>query len=289
MLSSSDEVQYVYECFHPNGLLRRKNIFRFWFTHLTDEVEPYRTELNKVLAYQYSCLDAFSLFDRSGRFNLRNSPVRLEFYTDCKRMRMTLTHPIPLLKDPIALFSVPWLVEHLRVRPVILIRHPAAFVSSLLRLNWRFDFDNFTNQPNLMKNYLAPFSRILRESKPTDPVEEAALLWNCLHHVIHHYREEYPEWIYRRHEDLSREPLKELIDLHQHLGLRFTAKVEAAIRSSTSSDNRSEVRQGKIHQLKRDSAKNAKNWKNRLSEEQIFTIRKLTDETARHFYSDEDW
>jgi len=38
-----------------------------------------------------------------------------------------------------------------------------------------------------------------------------------------------------------------------------------------------------------DSAKNIKNWQKRLSAEEIFQIRKGTEDLSPLFYNDQDW
>ena len=45
-----------------------------------------------------------------------------------------------LLKDPIALFSAEWITQMLGAQIVVLMRHPASFVSSVKRLGWVFPF-----------------------------------------------------------------------------------------------------------------------------------------------------
>ena len=61
---------------------------------------------------------------------------------------------LELLKDPIALFSTPWLVDRFNVHAVVMIRHPAAYVSSVSRLGWRFDFGYLLGQDLLMRDLL---------------------------------------------------------------------------------------------------------------------------------------
>ena len=56
----------------------------------------------------------------------------------------------PLLKDPFAVFSVPWFADRLHCQVVIVVRHPVAFASSLKRLEWSFDFGDLLAQSMLM-------------------------------------------------------------------------------------------------------------------------------------------
>ncbi|MBC8175044.1 MAG: sulfotransferase [Candidatus Marinimicrobia bacterium] len=292
MISFSPQVQYIYECFHPNGILRSKKIFDIWYQYLDEQdQQPYLNELERIFKYKYSFFEAFSLFDRFGKFNLRNSPVRIDFYCDVLKLRVTLKKekPQPLLKDPIALFSADWIFENFQSQNIVLIRHPAAFVSSLRRLNWRFDFNNFLNQPKLMEKHLHSFEDQIN-SLSGNPIEEAAVLWNCIHHVIKYYHDNFPSWIFRRHEDLSLEPVNQFEDLYSILDLDFTNKIKDKIKILTGETMPGEVRKKeKIHQLKRNSKATIKNWKKRLSQDEINKIRLLTDPIANHFYSDEDW
>ena len=209
---------------------------------------------------------------------------------DCKWNKLIGRRNLrPLLKDPIALFSSEWLASQFNSQNIVLIRHPAAFVSSLLRLNWRFDFNNFLKQPVLMEKYLFPFEKKINELSG-DFLEEACLLWSCLHHVIQIYKEKYPNWIFKRHEDISRNPIKEFGEIFQKINIYFSAQIKKEIANFSASDNPREVqKEKKIHQLKRDSRANIKNWKKRLSEEQIEKIRKLTETVSNRFYNRDDW
>jgi hypothetical protein len=62
-----------------------------------------------------------------------------------------------LIKDPFAVFSTAWFARKLNFKVVIAVRHPLAFVSSLKRLNWPFDFQDLLDQPLLMRDHLEPF------------------------------------------------------------------------------------------------------------------------------------
>jgi len=49
----------------------------------------------------------------------------------------------PLIKDPIAIFSTEWLCKKFNMKVLVMIRHPAAFCSSLKIKNWAFNFNHF--------------------------------------------------------------------------------------------------------------------------------------------------
>jgi hypothetical protein len=197
----------------------------------------------------------------------------------------------PLIKDPMALFSVGWLARRYNPDIIILSRHPAAFVSSLKRLQWRFHFEHFRCQKHLMETCLAPFAAEIEQMcrRPTDVISNAILLWRALHHRIHLYQEGHPEWIYARHEDLSRQPQEEFQRLFQAVGLKFTRKVARILDEYTRRENPVEAQAGVIHDLRRDSAGNIWNWLCRLTPLEILRIRKGTEDIAYQFYSDADW
>jgi hypothetical protein len=197
----------------------------------------------------------------------------------------------PLLKDPIALFSAEWLARTYNMDVVVLIRHPAAFVSSLKRLGWRFGFDNFTRQPELMNGMLRPFTEELRTYQQTDDtlLEDSILLWRIHHHVIHHYEQHHPNWIFIRHEDLSQRPVEEFGRIFERLGLPMTPDIRHKIETHSSTDNPAEAGHKVVHQWKRDSKANVWNWQQRLSPDEIAAVRAGTADLAPYWYDAASW
>jgi hypothetical protein len=291
MLSIPEGVQYLYESFHPNGLLRRAKLFPIWFRKLElSETDPYVYHLDRIFKYKYSLKETFSIMNNRGQIDLKNIGPRINFYIAAKKnIFKGEPFPVPLLKDPIALFSAEWLFHKFNTRNVIIIRHPAAFVYSLKRLNWRFNFQSFLQQSNLMQTYLNGFKDDLRSS-PDDPIEESALLWNCLYHVVADYRKRYPDWIYVRHEDTSRSPIESFKAMYSSLNIRYDQsvlrKIEQHSSFNTSGPKLSEKR---IHRLKRDSSGIIKVWKTKLSTDEIDRIYNITKPVSSLFYSDNDW
>ena len=114
-------------------------------------------------------------------------------------LRGRLTRQRVLLKDPFALFSAAWFSRRFDTQVVIVLRHPAAFVSSLKRLNWSFDFADLLAQPALMRDYLAPFRQEM-ESAPDDLIGQASLLWRIGTHTISQLKMKHPEFHIIQHE-----------------------------------------------------------------------------------------
>ncbi|MEM6445426.1 MAG: sulfotransferase [Cyanobacteria bacterium J06642_2] len=198
----------------------------------------------------------------------------------------------PLLKDPLALMSVEWLVELLEPDVIISVRHPAAYVSSIKRLNWDVGPQLFLPQPELCETYLQPFVddlQALKAASERDIVGESILAWRIFHHVIHLYQEAHPEFIVVRTEDLSRDPGKGYRNLFERLNLPFSDDIRDRVLAYSSASNPKEAGQGRADQIARDSQATISVWKQRLTPTEIDRIRRETEDIAPLFYSDEDW
>jgi hypothetical protein len=99
------------------------------------------------------------------------------------------------------------------------------------------------------------------------------------------YRRNHPEWLFVRHEDISRAPVGEFRRLYAELGLSFSVRVRKAIARFCTH----EPAEGNTEPLKRDSGANIFGWKKRLTSEEIKRVRDGTRKIADEFYEDEDW
>jgi hypothetical protein len=199
----------------------------------------------------------------------------------------------PLVKDPIALFAAPWLADRFDLDVVAMIRHPAAFASSIKLKRWHFDFDHWRRQEQLMAGLLAPFAGDVRRMAEhnDDLIEQAALQWRCFHHAIREYRRTHPHWQFVRHEDLSLDPAGGFRRLYAALGLAFTPACERAVRASSDAGNVTDAAAaGKaVGWVNVDSAANVKNWQRRLTPDEVRRVRDGTADVWPDFYSDQDW
>ncbi|MBC8196253.1 MAG: sulfotransferase [Candidatus Marinimicrobia bacterium] len=307
ILKQVPNVYYIHEPLTPNSITRSLFPIDIWYKYYNPKqnYEKAETVLNELFKARFPLSAVFHFKNKlphtdyrnpggiyDGQFDLKYTKWRTAAFLDSIKLKLkgvSENQIIPLIKDPIALTAAEWLYNTWNSRNVILIRHPAAFVSSLNRLDWRFNFENFSKQPQLMNRFLEPF-RSQIENPPTDSIEEAALVWNCLTAIIFQYQKFYSDWIFIRHEDLSYEPFNQYKILFEKLELPFTKKVETTLLKTTSSQNPSDVKShGTVHALQRDSKANVTSWKKRLSEHQIALIRDMTGEVASHFYSDDEW
>lgn len=286
ILSAGPETAYISE---PLNVLHRPGVMRArvarWYTYICAENETdYAQALGETLSLRYHLgreLASLRSFKDAGRM-LRDARIFI-----LGRIRRAT----PLIKDPFAVFSTAWFVRRLHCRAVITLRHPAAFASSLKRLNWPFDFSDLLDQPLLMRDWLAPYRNDMEAlvRTPKDVIGQAALLWRMVYGMVAELQAEIPELCLVRHEDLSLDPVGGFRGLYQSLDLHYTPAVEAAVLSSSSAENPVELSRRAVHSVQLDSRANLDNWKRRLERAEINRIRTLTEDIAGRFYPETAW
>jgi hypothetical protein len=284
MIAADAMTAYISE---PLNVLHRPGVFRakvkHWYQYICEDNEQeFLPAFQELLEFDYHLWDELRAL-RSRRDFLRMGRDFLVFYNGLMRGQRAL------LKDPFAVFSTPWFAKQLNCRVVITVRHPAAFVSSLKRLHWPFDFQNLLDQPLLMRDYLGPYRDEMQAIRPDDMIGQAALLWKLIYHSVHETCAQNPEFILVRHEDLSRDPVPGYRALYSSLGLEFTPRVEKIILNSSSSENPEELSRKKVHDIKLDSRASLDNWKKRLTAAEIDRVRTMTEGVSAFYYSDVEW
>ncbi|MEO0407059.1 MAG: sulfotransferase [Cyanobacteria bacterium P01_A01_bin.135] len=284
MLAAAPHTSYVHE---PFNICNTSRVivppFTNWFQYISEENgDKYEDSLKKILAHEYPLQN-----------KLRKVKSFQQVATVAKEQGQFLAHRVrnstPIVKDPIAVFSAAWLAETLNMNVLMMIRHPAAFCSSLKLKNWQYDFSNFLDQPLLMERYLGKFEGEIREhaAENKDIISQAILLWNCIYSRISAYKDEHPDWLFLRHEDISTDPVGSFQTVYALLGLKFTPRVESTILASSGLHN--PVEQQSDNEFIRNSKKNILNWQTRLTEAEILRIREGTAEVASQFYSESEW
>lgn len=290
MLAASDEAAYISE---PLNVLHRPGVMsaptHYWYTYIcADNEAEFLPGLRDTLAFRYHAwAELRSLRSRkdAGRMG-RDAWIFL---------KGSLRQQRPLLKDPFAVFSAPWFAERLGCRVVITVRHPAAFASSLKRLEWPFQFEDLLAQPFLMRDVLEPYRDELQALADASHrgqagvIEQASLLWRIVYAVVEQYRRQHPEFLVVRHEELSLDPVAGYRELYAALGLNFTPRAQAMIQNASSSENPGEISKKSVHAVRLDSRANLYNWKRRLEPDEITRIRSLTEDVASIYYPDTTW
>ena len=290
MLAEAPDVHYIHEPFNvtdppDRGVCNAR--FRYWFTHVSSANEPsYYSDIKNTIDLKYNWSAALKLC-RSAE-DLRKV---MREYGHLRRLRRKGARP--LIKDPLALLSAEWLATKFDMNVVIVIRHPAAFVSSIKQLGWSHPFSHFVEQPSLMNTLLAPFAAEIRDyaNKNYGIVDQGIMLWKVLHYVITKYQERNKGWIFVRHEDISRDPIPAFTDLYERLNLTLSARAKATIfeYSGNANPGDSDAPVDSEMTLKRDSRANIYNWKQRLTPAEIEMIRERVEDISRVFYANSDW
>ncbi len=284
MLASNSQTAYISE---PLNVLHRRGVYRAevnsWYPYIAQENESqYLSAFDDLLNFKYH------LFDEIKSLRSRKDFLRmgrdLAIFTNGK-----LRNQRALLKDPFAVFSALWFAQKLNCQIVFTVRHPAAFASSLKRLNWNFDFGDLLAQPLLMRDHLESDRADMESIQADDVIGQAALLWRMIYRAIYLTAKLRPDFKVVRHEDLSLDPVAGFKSLYASLGLNFDEKVRDAILTSSGSENPAELSNKNIYSVKLDSRANMDNWKKRLTSDEITRIRKLTEDVSHLFYSDNEW
>jgi len=285
MIAESPLVGYIHEPLNLNhslGICAAK--FDYWFPYISYENESiYYEHIKNTLSFSYNLSSQLKTIRRPGKVL-----QVLREYNTFRRYRNSNMRP--LVKDPIAIFSAEWLAQTFDIDVIVLIRHPAAFASSLKRLNWTYPFSHFLGQHLLMKDHLHPFEADIRAytEKEHDIIDQAALLWRLIYHMVVQYQKNHDDWTFVRHEDISREPLRGFQTLFDILNIEFSEHVRTTIEEYTDTSNPYQAPDGG-HSIKLDSESNIWNWKHRLTLSEVERIRTQVEDISNVFYLDEDW
>jgi hypothetical protein len=285
MLALSPGVGYVHEPFNVArwpGWTRRP--LPHWYQYVCEDNEAAYVDLvDDILRFRYPLMNLLAVRDLRHLAQVGGEWPPASF----NRLRRAR----PLMKDPIALMSAEWLARRFHMQIVVMIRHPAAFAGSIKRLDWRFDFRNWADQPLLLQHLAGPYEREIRSfiERERDVIDQAVLMWNVTHHVIMGYRDRHPDWLYVRHEDLSEQPVDGFRELYQRLDLRWNQRVERAILRSSTATSRREVPTYLHRTVRRHSQAARWTWAHRLNPQEQERVREGTAKLASAFYGEEDW
>jgi len=287
VLSLTPGTAYIHEPFNPTPKLHKSQIsIPYWYmyvdSHNEDKYAPY---IDSILAHCYPLGAAL----RQARSVKDFGRISLGFL---KYTSQAAFHQRSIIKDPFALFSLSWFWRRFSIRPVIVIRHPAAVVASILKRGWMFPFWQWLNDDALIERYLRPFIHEIENAVQgkKSPLEQATLLWRVLYTAVAQYQASYAiDWIFIRHEDISLEPQKQFQQIFARLNLNWTPRVERFLRASTDERNPVKPGEGSVFDVFRASATNVKSWQKVLSSEDIKRVRQDTSEVSELFYRDADW
>jgi len=257
--------------------------FKYWFSYLSARnLHEYEDHLKHVLYPAYTSYGLLNLItDIVQSRRIRPLSKYLQAYR---------SHKV-LVKDPIAVFSAETLASMFNMDVIVLIRHPAAIVSSYKALNWTHSFSHFLHQPELMEEHLAPFQAEVEDfvKKEYDIIDQAALLWKLIHHMIIQYQKKHPDWIFVRHEDLATTPIEGYQNLFNRLELPYSEHIRSVIEFHSFQAQAQLSDTTRPYSIKRSSSQVVSKWRKNLTHGDVMRIRKRVKEVSSHFFLPNEW
>jgi len=282
MIAQAPSVHYIHEPFNISGPPCSCGVrFDRWFTYVSEENDAsYHDHIKHTLG---SPLNRFQLLNLISELKMTRRLRALGRYAN------SLIAARPLVKDPIALCSAEWLATNFDMDVIVLIRHPAAFVSSYKRIGWAHPFSHFLHQPTLIQDHLFPYRAEISEFvyDEHDIIDQASLLWKLLNHIIREYQQAHTDWYFVHYEDIAQEPLSSFQAIYDQLDLQFTDRVRNAIAEHSDPANPAEPEA--LYSIRRNSEQAALTWKTGLTAQEIARVRMRAEEVASAFYTAEDW
>ncbi len=289
MLTLSDEMFYVLEPFNilrdPIHLIGAGTNFPYFQEVDSERYVKIRSGLG--LSFTKDELRVFMKQSPSPKYHLYHI---VRYLSLNRRLNKGMK---PVIQDPFAVFMAPWLSHNLGILPLFLFRHPAAYINSMKRMKWGFNFAWLADQEELMDEYLSDFSDDIRKWAGEEfipfSIETQCLVWNIFTSVILRYSKEHSNWLFYRHEDLSMNPMTLFYKIYAEIGIDMNQTIMRKIEKFTGSGNPATARDGKMHSLKRNSRENIKNWQKQLSVDEINQIHHLTAAFSNPLYSEDEW
>ena len=279
ILSRAKNIYWVNEPLNPNSLYSRYLIRqKKWFRYIAPDLNPREfQDFGKLTDHRWPTLGAV--------LKSKSAHRRAMFGLFRSRWKARLAGKRALIKDPFACYSSEHIAKEFGARVVVLLRHPAGYVSSMRQRKWYVRYDEMLEQQMLMRTHLSLYRREMSRIAETgtgDVVESLSLCWRILYESLKKFMDRNPDWIAVRYEDLCSDPRAGFAKLFQGLGIEMTDDVAELIDSTTSAEN--PVRTEDPMHIRRDSYAVANLWKQQLTRTECETIRRVTGDVMDRFY-----
>jgi len=168
-----------------------------------------------------------------------------------------------IIKSVHSFLSIPYLKKHFDFIPLIILRNPAAVISSMIGMNMPDIQRNVFENPSIVRDFLAPYKDQI--DKLNNKFELYGLQVGIFHFILNEYIKKYNYHVVL-HEDIVQNPLERFSELFDNLGI----KAETDLQELLSKKNK----KGKGYELNRDLNTVNEKWKMDLSDNQIASIKK---------------
>ena len=288
-LSLPIEVDYIHEPFNPQcGLPGITEWYRYVRPSLdTEEMKKYHQLTQQIFSYDFTLRTKVPKTDPLHKKLIKYViGSRGKFYL--RIARLNPFHQTAIIKDPIGSLLCEYLYVHFGVKPVIIVKHPASFVASIKRVNFKLSPAQLSDQPYLIQDYFTNEADFLTRDW-SDPVLAAAALWRVIYKVLLEQSKQYPDWKVITHEQLSQEPIQIFKQLYEDLSLPWSKSVERKICQQTQGNNSAEARKGRVQDFKRNSADIFIMRRDSLSLEERKEIFEIVKDVALQVYTEDSF
>jgi hypothetical protein len=285
-IALSNKVDIVYEPMNLNTRIGINGIKpKYWYQYLDREDATFKKEIEKTINFEYRLFE--DLINVKSFHDLVKS-LRLYRKTLVKRFRRK--NRIPLIDDPFAVLSTEWFYHHFDMKIIIMIRHPASFISSLLEKGWNHPFSHFRDQPSLMRSKLMLFKDDVDAlaDHPRDIIEQGILLWRIIYYSVMQFRDKYAnEWYFVKFEDFARDPKLSFKKLYHFLNIEYNPKAQENIENYLREriDGKVVDEPENIYQISEQQYY----FRHHLDAKQIAYIKEKTKDIWPGFYTEADW
>jgi len=193
-----------------------------------------------------------------------------------------------MIKDPLGCLLTGYITRLFDFQAVVLFRHPAGFVSSVMRLGWPIGkfLDDFLTRKDLMADHLSPFAKLIEKHRDRNDLEAATVLHGTLNTVLWNQTQQNPSIRYYLFEDLCNEPIQSFQEMFMDLDLPYTARTRERHQKLCFADTHSNTTYHP-HAVVRDSKTMADRWKIQLSKRDIAKVKELWLRFSIPLYVDE--
>ena len=219
MLATADNTIYIHEPFNPDSKWNACFPLPSHMMHITPEYGGiYQGPFARILKLA-------PLFRGNWRKEVAESVYQyIENETQGKSGPI-----IPIIKDPVALFSAEWLAIRHHLRPVIVLRHPISIVRSQIRLGWTKGnkLVGIIQQKSLVETFYKETDKaLLQEYMRTwfdlPLADQMCVFVRYMYLAIDRFAREFPDWHYVCYEDVSNSPEKYFVEMMQYAGLEIS-------------------------------------------------------------------
>jgi hypothetical protein len=262
VLGRSPALEYVWEPFNPLVRAWPHNRVPHFFTGPYD-AQPAIQQIADAL---------MQLRSRGHLYGPHPETIAREVRRRWRFAQARHAHRTPLLKDPLAVLLARYLQDRHDMTVVLCIRHPAGFVSSVMRLGWDYDFENLLAQPKLMRR-LEPWREEMqaRINRTGPMLERVTLLWRVIHGALATTDLAPRDPYVVRHEAASAAPVETYRALFARVGVELTPDIAAAAKGEA------------------DSSRTA-TWRANLSDDDIAYVKETTAPEAAYWgYGADAW